>query len=334
MGKKRKSRRVRQDVYKDSYDNRESKGAGGSRYIDASKVKNFFKIDDEGRFSINILPYEIKTSNHPMVKRKKAEISEFDYKLDFWAHRYIGAGHKNSVICLDRTYGKACPICEERARLFEEKRDKEAKELTPQHRVMYNIQPVGKGTSGEVFVWEDSFSYFEKELIEEAHECGNGKDLVDFSADDENGKIIKFRATEEKFNGNSYYTYKSFSFLERDEELDEDLFDDVVSLDELLVVKSYEEVEQIFMGMDDEEEEDQDDDSDDEQEEEEKPKKNKRKKEVVEDDEEEEEEQEKPKKKKSKKECPENGTFGKDFEKFDECEDCKYWEECMEASDK
>ena len=39
---------------------------------------------------------------------------------------------------------------------------------------------------------------------------------------------------------------------------------------------------------------------------------------------------EKPPKKGSK--CPHGHTFGKDIDKHPECEDCKKWDECEEAS--
>ena len=112
-----------------------------------------------------------------------------------------------------------------------------------------------------------------------------------------------------------------------------------------------------------EEEEDDDDDDDDEEEEEEeekpvrrrkveepkptptrtkKPEPKKKSEPEPDDDEEEEEEEEKPVKKTHKPESPKGGknkcpfghVFGKDCEKFDDCDSCDLWDDCIEASGK
>ena len=70
-----------------------------------------------------------------------------------------------------------------------------------------------------------------------------------------------------------------------------------------------------------------DDDDDDEA-----PKPKSKKKAPVDDDDEEEAPKAKKKPKGGDGECPlSNGTFGKDFNKFDECDDCEVWSECGKA---
>ena len=72
---------------------------------------------------------------------------------------------------------------------------------------------------------------------------------------------------------------------------------------------------------------------DDDDDEEEKPApKSKKKSAPVDDDDEEEAPKAKKKSKGGDGECPlSNGTFGKDFNKFDECDDCEVWSECGKA---
>ena len=53
----------------------------------------------EGKHRINIVPYIIKSKNHPLVKKGEAEIGEMDYVLDFYVHRGVGPAEK-SVLCL------------------------------------------------------------------------------------------------------------------------------------------------------------------------------------------------------------------------------------------
>ena len=72
--------------------------------------------------------------------------------------------------------------------------------------------------------------------------------------------------------------------------------------------------------------------TDDDDEEDEAPKPKSKKKAPVDDDDEEEAPKAKKKPKGGDGECPlSNGTFGKDFNKFDECDDCEVWSECGKA---
>ena len=240
----------------------------------------------EGKHRINIIPYTIKSKNHPLVKSGEAEVGEKDYVLDFYTHRGVGPSEK-TVLCLKNTYGKPCPICEYSASLRKTGKEEEAKALKPSRRVAYNIEDLKE--PGKLKVFETSHYLFEKELIEEARDDDEGG-FIDF-ADEEEGMEIKFRATKVKKGDMEFNEFKSFSFEDRDEPISKKLFDSAISFDELLTVPTYEEVEKILYG-------------DDEEDEDEKPKK---KSKPVEDDEEDEEEPEDdedeepaPKSKKSK----------------------------------
>lgn len=321
----------------------------------------------EGKSRINIVPYIIKTKNHPLVKSGEAEIGESDYCLDFYVHRGVGPAEK-SVLCLKNTYGKPCPICEHSASLRKAGKEKEANALKPSRRVVYNIEDLKE--PGKLKVFETSHYLFEKELIEEARDDDDGG-FIDF-ADIEDGKEIKFRSTKVKKGDMEFLEFKSFSFEDREEPLSDDLLESAISFDELLNVPTYEEVEKILYGDDDEEDEsksnDDDDeepeekpvkksksksndeefdedeepeekpvkkskpiDDDDEDEEDEPPKKSKSKSDD-EDDEDEEEQEEKPvKKSKSCENCPHGHKFGDDCDEYSECDDCDIWHKCVKA---
>ena len=249
-----------------------------------------------------------------MVKSGEAEIGESDYCLDFFVHRGVGPSEK-SVLCLKGTYGKPCPICEHSASLRKAGKEKEANSLKASRRVVYNIQDLKEPEKLKVF--ETSHYLFEKELIEEARDDEEGG-FIDF-ADVEDGKEIKFRATKVKKGDMEFLEFKSFSFEDRDEPIDEDLLNSAISFDELLTVPTYEEVEKILYGDDDEDEDDDEekpskksksepeDEEDDDDEDEEKPVKKSSKKSDDEDEDDEPEEDddddedEKPSKKTSKK---------------------------------
>lgn len=319
--------------YQKSY---ESKNSGGVR----KGVMNYSDVEfykpEEGRNRINIIPYEIKTKNHPLVKSGDFEVGEKDYLMDIFVHKNIGAS-ESSVICLKKTFGKPCPICEQ-AELFKKKgKEDEAKALNPSRRCFYNVQDL---KDGKLKVFETSHYLFEKELIDEARDGEDG--YVNF-ADEEEGKEISFKATKEKKGKIEYLAFKSFRFEDRDEPISDEILESAISFDEIMNVPTYEQVEKILFGSDEEgedsdgdEPEDEDEtptksaDSDDEKsfdnmdEVEEKPKKSRTR------DEDSDESEEKPKKNNGSG-CPYGHKFGKDCDNFDECEDCTCWDKCCKA---
>ena len=315
--------------YQASFETKESKGGSRKGVMDWKKVDgevNFFK-PAEGKNRINIIPYVIKTKNHPLVKRGDFEIGDTDYVMDCWVHRSVGVSEAN-VICLKETYGKPCPICEQSALLAKEGKDKEAKDLKSKRRVFYNVQDLKEPDKLKVF--EASHNLFEKELIDEARDDEEGG-FVDF-ADVEDGKEVKFRASETSFGKIKYMEFKSFGFEDRDEPIPDELVESAISFDEIMNVPTYEEVEKILYGQEDE---DSDEDDYDET-----PKKSS-KKVVDEEDEDEDDEPEPAKKSKHHDEeddepqkagkCPFGHKFGSDVDGFDDCDCCDCWDKCTKA---
>lgn len=355
--------------YQSSY---ESKDKGS---FTKSSIMDYKKLSDEvtfyapvaGRNRINIIPYEIKTKNHPLVRKGEMEVGDMDYVMDIWVHRGVGPT-EGSVLCLKNTFGKPCPICEQANRLKKEGKEDESKDLRPSRRVYYNVQDCKDPDKIKIF--ETSHYLFEKELIDEARDDDEGG-FIDF-ADPVDGKEIKFRANEESFGKNKYLEFKSFSFEDRDEPISDDILESAVSFDEIMNIPTYEEVERILYGddesSDDDEDDDEDekpsksvkksksydeddDDEDDEDDEPVKPSKSKRhdeddededdespkksKKRVEEDEEDEDDELVKPKKHSEESKgtkCKFGHTFGKDCEAFEDCDDCDQWSKCVKAS--
>lgn len=335
--------------YQSSYETKDSGGGSRSDVMDWKKVDGevSFYTPVEGRNRINIVPYEIKSKNHPLVKRGDAEIGEQDYVMDIWVHRNVGPTEAN-VLCLKNTYGKPCPICEQMALFKKQGKEDEARELKPSRKVYYNVQDMKEPDKLKVF--SASHYLFEKELIDEARDDEAGG-FVDF-ADPEDGKEIKFRATEVTKGSMKYKEFKSFSFEDREEPISDELLENAISFDEILNVPTYEEVQNIFYGKDNDEEEEEkpvkkarvveDDEEDDddvpvakpskrvveEDEEEDEPvvKPSKR---VIEEDEEEEEKLVKASK--TTGGCKFGHKFGKDCDKYEDCDNCDCWDKCMKS---
>ena len=175
-----KTRKVSKSVYDDAYDERD-KGGFKQDFINWKKcIKNgLSEFEPIKNNRINIIPYVIKSKDHPLVKAGKREVGDLDVRLDIWAHKYLGPVNAD-VICPKKTYGKPCPVCEEVRRLYDEGKKDDAKKLNASRRTLLNVQPIIQGEAEDLKYWEVSHFLFMKELIEEAHECSEGKDIVPF----------------------------------------------------------------------------------------------------------------------------------------------------------
>lgn len=344
--------------YEQSYQTKDT--GANNPVIDWRKIKGevkFFK-PKAGKNKINIIPFEIKSKNHPLVKSGIFEVGDLDYVMDIYVHRNIGPA-KADVLCLRKNYGKACPICEMAEEYKKKGLQEEYESLKPSRRVFYNVQDL---KDGELKVFESSHYLFEKELIEEARESSGNGQIVNF-ADPEDGKTVIFRASEQTFGKNAYFEYKSFQFVDREEELDEEVLEGAISFDQYLKVLSYDEIEKVLNGADDDDDEDPDEDekpakkSKDDDDEDEKPAKKGKKPAKDDDDEDDDDDDDEPVKKPAKKftkkddddedekpakkpgkpakkssgECPHGHTFGDDCDEYDHCEKCDVWDACCKA---
>lgn len=313
-------RKALRDRTKTNVKNKDKGGRNGRRVLDFSKVGevNFYK-PEEGTNKIDIIPYIIKTDNHPQREEAGMEKGYEDYLLDIWVHSFVGP-MEESFLCLKKTFGKPCPICEEAALMRKNGEDEdEVKALKPSRRVFYNVIDVDDRDKG-IQIFESSHYLFEKELLEEAESNGDGE-IITF-ADIEEGSTIAFRAAEETGGKYKYLKFKSFKFKERKENYEEDILEESYSLDELMVIPVYEDVHNAFHGIADDESENSSDEPDDES-----------------DDEPDDKDEDPPKRKRGNKKegkknkCPEGYKFGEDVDDYKECKKCELWDECVDANE-
>lgn len=325
--------------YEDSYD---SRNQGGSRngILDWSKHSGnkvkFYKLK-EGINKLDIIPYTISSSNHPLVKRGTLNIGDLDYTLDIWVHKSVGPA-ETDVVCLKKNYGKGCPLCDQAEVYKQAGKKEEFDAYKAKRRVFYNIRDVSKPEDG-IQVLEQSHFKFEKELIEEAKTSVEGGGIVDF-ADPDEGMTVKFKGSPNSFGGRTSIEPKNFSFVDRSEKVGK-LSKSAIGFDALLVLHTAAEMEEIMNGVED----DDDDDipsrtsratkDDDEEKEDEKP--TRRNKDEDDDDEEDEKPRhskpvEKDEDEDDKPKCPKGHRFGKDNDEFPDCDDCPMWKACARAS--
>lgn len=240
--------------YDDSYDSREN--GGQKSFLNFPKGTKFYKAEENGKNKINIIPYEIKSKNHPLVKAGKAKVGELAYNLDVWVHKAIGPS-KKSVVCPKKTYGTGiCPICDQAQVYYEQEQKKEYDNTKAKRRVLYNVEDVNKPEEG-FLVFNTAHVYFEKKIIEVAKEESEGGPILPF-ADIDKGKVIKFRGCTPEM-GKVPYEFESITFIDREVRLKDAMIDKTVSFDEWIVMYTTDELTKILFGADDDDEEEEED---------------------------------------------------------------------------
>lgn len=329
-------------------------GGGGGTMFNIPQGIQFYK-PEEGKATLRLLPYIVTDPKHP--DGEMAPVGDIWYKRPAKRFRQIGAEKKSYIS--PKSVGKPCPILEyyTAAKADPSIPDKEANRAKPQDIVLYNVQvldPKTKEFSDPMFFFY-SYHNFEKALKKELLDPDNEEYLA--FMDLEGGFDIRVRWEKESFEKNDFLVAGNISFIERDD-IDEDILDQVVNLDECLVIKSYKELQNIFLEIDDEESENG------EQESEEKPQPpaSSRRRKSAEPEPEPEKEPEKPSRRSraekepepekepekssrrrrsepepepepAKDKCPNGFTFGDDWDTKRKCEKCEVFEECGKAYD-
>lgn len=322
---------------------------------------DFFDLKKKMKFAI--LPYKVTQKGHP----DECEIGEYWYRRPYSIHYGVNTGQESKPVICPKTFGKKCPICEEVDRLWKDYNENEEaiKQLKAKHR---DVFPAWDYKEKSVKMIDVSYHNFTKQLIEEIAEGERHYRTFYFPGKD--GLDLECRFSQKSFGNNNFMQVSRIDFRDRTRPYPDSALDEVPELDELLKIHSYKELKQMLLDsldedeeyedededdMDDDDEEDTDiDDEDEEEEEEDDEDEEEEEDDEEEDDEEEDEEEEKKKKpkkptnkkgktskkggknsaKKSKKKCPHGFDFGADCDEQEECDDCKRWESCFEASKK
>jgi len=334
---------------------KETRGSFG--YLTLPKGVEMFKIPEDTRsFLIDLIPYIVTSEKHldRNVEDKLAMSNTLWYRMPIKVHRNVGANNE-SIIC-PTIIGKKCPICEYRVKIIKEGADKETfKLLYPQERSVYPVIPLGKDFEQVPMIWDMSDYLFQETLMDELKER---EDCEDFFTLD-NGKTVVLRLKWKEIGKNKYPEVVSIDFRDR-EPYEENVLDDVPSLDSILKILPYEEIAAKFFEEDvtDEELEEIPEEeaveetprkaksyhrqAKQEPEEEEAPKTFQRSRRTAERTEEAEvEEAPKPerhrrniKEEPSKNKCPYGHKFGVDTDEYKDCNTCEIWDECDEEKEK
>ena len=295
--------------------NSKSGRRGNSIFNFDMDVKWYKQKEDEN--NLIILPFIIQSKNNPLLRKdNRWKVGDTDYVLEVYVHRFVGPGNQ-SIICLNRNFGKPCPICEEAENLKEKGKDKEAN--FPSRRVIYNVLDADNLKEG-VMIFENSYSLFEDKLLfAERSKVKDGKHICVAQVD--NGYIIRCYGRKVKKGGYEYVEFLNFEFDERNEKQEnavKDNLDNVIDLDKYMNVLTYDEIQEILYGFEEDdvketvkEEREKNDDREE---------RRRRRREEREN--------------KKKNECPYGHKFGVDADNYRDCNDCDIWEDCDEENNK
>jgi hypothetical protein len=323
-------------------------------YLNLPKgIKQYQAEEDIRKIKLDILPYTVSDPNHPCkdVVNKIALEGDLWYRRPILMHTRVG-GLGNSKILCPKSIGKKCPICDYQKKRFDEGAPKEeTTPLYPQRRSLYVVIPDGED---DIYVWDMSNKMFQDMLIEELKDNPENEVFPDL----EEGKTLEIRLKWKTIGekGKPFPEATNITFLDR-EPYKASILDEVPDLDTILNVKSYDEIKNLFFELDEEPDggglKDVEDDEpkerksrkvEKEPEVEEKTERRSRKADPEPDPEPEPKEGRRARRSESKEEpsdekCPPENiklglTFGKDFEKHDDCDKCSAWDACYDANKK
>ena len=269
-------------------ENAEKGSQGGSDWFQLKEGVTRWSPEDAGKYAIDFVPYEVKSKNHP----DDVEQGCLWYKLPFAVHHGVGANNF-SVVC-PQSAGKLCPICEEKNRVVKEDaegNEEQIKQLSTQKFIAYNILNPEDASKTSLFIM--SRGKFATKLEEELKDPDNEENLAFFDVN-KDGRTLRVRFSEEKFNGKKFLQATKIDFRPREEMDEDEILDKVICLDEALIILPYDKLKSMFF------QETEEEDGDDKEDKEEKPKSKPKEDEEDDEDEDEDDEDEKPKPSKCK----------------------------------
>lgn len=256
-----------ENQHQHSYDHRGDTGKYGNIYNKSAEVQVWWPAgSDKGvDHEFCIIPYLSKKNsifrtknpdfNMPFSDKVLEEGKAWSHKLTVLIHGSIGANRDN-VVC-PRTFKEPCPICEDRDRLIKESDDSKAMQeqirlLSPAKRAIYNVfifdskEEMEKG----IQVWEAPHQSMEDTLSELYVDRRTGEKKY-FTIPEEGWNICFEKRKENPF-------YRRLEILERkkqdeftDKEI-EQLYDMSHNLEEVIDIKTYEELKEMHFGPEEE----------------------------------------------------------------------------------
>lgn len=257
------------------------KGEGSRNYaLDFPEGVTQYKLVSDVLNIFDIIPFKVVSAAHPFVASGRVEPDgqTVDDIFQYYEHKSINE-NGDSVVCNYMTYGKKCPICEERMRKYEQYKDwkhPEVQALRPKARVLANVIDWRDREKGIQILTGSEYLISQGILSGSEVKRGDTEDrnapllavgqtftreVTDYKtkerrltehlyyASPTNGFGIEIKCEPDTFAGKEYPKPVSFGIRERKSQYARDIVDKAIDLPSLLVQRSYEEVEKIFYGI-------------------------------------------------------------------------------------
>jgi hypothetical protein len=228
--------------------------AGGKKYLNLpSDVKEFSMKENTREIYLDVIPYEVNDTKHPDRKEgtERAAKGTLWWKRPFQVHKSIGAD--NATVVCPHSFGKRCPICDWINTQLKTgtKQWDDVKEIASKDRALYAVIPIGSEDHDEiVHIWDMADHLFLATLKDEL----KSRPEMGIFPDISEGRTLKIKFRWKSFGKKSKGSWPEASdidFMKR-EPYDDSILDEVPNLDSLLVVLSSEELEMMFLELDEE----------------------------------------------------------------------------------
>lgn len=199
-----------------------------------------------GVITIDILPYKAGKGN------PNADPGMEYYERTFWQWAKIGIEEKQ-YCCLDKTFGKRDPITTWKS-IQARNPNADINYVNSLKQKERQLFLVSEANNPGIQIWDNSFFLFGKLLDTRIKNSDEdlGWDFFYEAGVDDGGRPagMSLRLTFEESSGGGYKWLEvvAIDFLPRKKPLDDKLVNHGICLDELLVEKTYEELEKIFLG--------------------------------------------------------------------------------------
>jgi hypothetical protein len=217
---------------------------------------SLFGIEKAGVVRLDIMPYRVGQGN------PEADPGTLYFERTYWTHRGIGPNNQ-TVVCLAKTYNKACPICQAKTKFAKDPDIEEdvVKGLAAKERQLFNVIDLAHPEKG-VQIWDISYHLFGK-MMDARIRDSDEDDQYEFFADLANGFTLKVGFGEKSFGGSNFYECTSIDFKPRTKPYKKDILEQVHCLDDVVAKMPYDKLKALFLELDESEEEAKDDEDDD-----------------------------------------------------------------------
>jgi hypothetical protein len=212
----------------------------GASYLKLTKKMSFFSPKAE-EYEIDVIPYVNGNDELEAFKR---------YKI------HVGIGAEDRKYVCPTSFGKKCPICDERARMNKSaSADPDLiKALAPKERTLFQIIDLKEEKKG-IQLFDHSYHLFAKKLLGDIEKSVNSTSTRrrstahDGFAELEGGQTLIATFIEKKMGSNKFYECDRIDAEDR-EDYDEKILEDGINLDECFKLMDYETLEAIFLELD------------------------------------------------------------------------------------